>query len=238
LKTTEYFITVAVAFCLACCCHPSLNGSGKLASKEQQFSGFNKVEAGNAFTVALRQADHFKVIVHIDDNLVKHLRLSQSEQTLKIRMNSKYSYSVGDESMRVEISMPHLAGLDLSGASQAHVSGFNSTNDLEVELSGASSVTGDLTAKKVKLDMSGASSIELRGSADYMTLDASGASHAKLVDFALSGSAVDLSGASQAEVSVSSKLDISASGASRLAYSGNPLIGSLDTSGASSIDKI
>ncbi len=236
MKTPEYFIVVAVAFCLSCCCHQSLSGSGNLVTKDQQFSEFDKVEVSNSFAVTLARADHFKVIVHIDDNLAKHLRVSQHKRVLKISMDSKYSYSVGRKSMRVEISMPHLAGLDLSGATRARVSGFSSTNDLEIELSGASSVTGELTAKKVKLDMSGASSIELRGSADYMTLDASGASHAELADFLLIGSDVDLSGASEAEVSVSGKLDISASGASQLAYSGNPEIGSLDTSGASSID--
>jgi hypothetical protein len=46
---------------------------------------------------------------------------------------------------------------------------------------------------------------------------------------------IELSGASHASLEINGKLDVSLSGASSLGYGGNPTLGRLDVTGASSI---
>lgn len=74
----------------------------------------------------------------------------------------------------------------------------------------------------------------MSGAADSLALDASGASRADLTDFTLNKANVTLSGASNADINVTSDLDYDLSGASHLTYTGKPSIGKSGTSGASS----
>jgi len=98
-------------------------------------------------------------------------------------------------------------------------------------------VTGDITAGNAEFDISGASSVELDGSANDIAADVSGASSLKLDDFTVSNANVDLSGASSGTVNLDGRLDADLSGASRLWYIGEPTMGDIDTSGASSVSK-
>jgi len=104
-------------------------------------------------------------------------------------------------------------------------------------VSGASRVSGDIVAGNVDFDISGASSVELDGSANDIIADVSGASSLKLDDFTATNANVDLSGASSGTVNLTGRLDADVSGASRLWYIGEPTLGDIDTSGASSVSQ-
>ena len=140
-------------------------------------------------------------------------------------------------------------------ASRADVEGFSSADSLQIEASEASRLTmDDVKAGQTTLklssasrasgyiemadghfNLSGASSVDLEGTAVDVSLHASGASSLKLADFTVVDDDVEVSGASSATVNVSGRLDCNASGASRLYYEGNPTLGSVSTSGASTI---
>jgi hypothetical protein len=133
--------------------------------------------------------------------------------------------------------MPALVGLGLSGASQATVSGFQSSGDLEVGLSGASSLRGDVKAGRARFSLSGASEMDLRGSAGDLEIHASGSSEADLSAFAVGDAEVVVSGASSVTVNPEGRLDVHASGSSEVYYLGSPTLGTLSTSGDSSVER-
>jgi hypothetical protein len=58
-----------------------------------------------------------------------------------------------------------------------------------------------------------------------------------LEDFPVFDAEIELSGASEAQVVLNGTLDADASGASRLYFGGNPTMGRIDLSGASSIKR-
>jgi hypothetical protein len=68
-----------------------------------------------------------------------------------------------------------------------------------------------------------------------MVADVSGASSLKLDDFTVGNANVDFSGASSGTINLDGRLDADLSGASRLWYIGEPTMGTIDTSGASTI---
>jgi len=96
---------------------------------------------------------------------------------------------------------------------------------------------GDLVAGNVEFDISGASTIQLEGSANDMVASASGASRFNLGGFTVNNADVDFSGASSGTVNLDGRLDADLSGASRLWYIGEPTMGTIDTSGASTISQ-
>jgi hypothetical protein len=145
--------------------------------------------------------------------------------------------SYRNNTAKVHVEMPEIARLGLSGASTGSIKGFKSNRALYLNLSGASRLTGQVESGDVRLVISGASTVALSGKAGNLRLDVSGASTANLQDLSVQDVSATVSGASNGTVSPSGRLDANASGASRLTYIGNPAIGSINSSGASSVGR-
>jgi hypothetical protein len=227
-----------------------LVGSGNLETEEYAFTNFTKVEIGPAFEFEIKQSSSYSINVTADDNVMDYVQVSQVGQTLKIELRTGLRIGSvtlrigpgifplpGSVTLRASVTMPQLQGLTASGASLGTVSNFTSTEDLDITVSGASRVTGDITAGNVEFGISGASSIQLEGSADDIDANVSGASHFNLDDFIVNNVDVNFSGASSGTVNLNGRLDANLSGASTLWYIGEPTSTDINTSGASTVSK-
>jgi len=212
-----------------------LIGSGNLETEQYAFANFTRVEISSAFEFQIRQSSSYGINVTADDNVIDHVQISQDGQTLKIRVGGVPSFR--RVTLKASVTMPQLGGLTVSGASHGTVSDFNSTEAVSIAVSGASRVTGDITAGNVEFDISGASTIQLEGSANDMVASVSGASRFNLDDFTVNNADVNFSGASSGTVNLDGRLDADLSGASRLWYIGEPTMGDINTSGASTLSK-
>jgi hypothetical protein len=151
--------------------------------------------------------------------------------------------------------MPELSRLEVSGASRGSAKGFQSADqcDLEVSgasqldmdieagntgltVSGASKVTGKLIAEDTRIEVSGASTCEITGSGDQCDLEVSGASRYNAPDFRMHNTNINVSGASHATIYTSGTLNLEVTGASTLDYSGNPILSKVSVSGASKLN--
>jgi len=225
-----------------------------MKTEEFNFSDFTRVAVGGAFEVEVVQSDSYGVSITADDNLFKNLKVSKEGETLKIGHSPHIGWRFRSASPRARITMPVLKGLQLSGATKGTISGFNSSEGFKLNLSGASSVTGEITAGDAEIDCSGASrvkltgsakdavieasgasSVELAGAAKNIVIKASGASRMELGGFSVQDAAIKLSGASRSIVKLDGTLNASLSGASKLSWIGNPIMGDIKTSGASTL---
>ena len=130
--------------------------------------------------------------------------------------------------------------LDLSGASSFN--GNLNGNDVDIDLSGASTYSGTVTATDIDIDLSGASVATLRGSCqNIMDMNLSGASDLYAGNLDAQAVKGDLSGASTADVTCCTSLNVTLSGASELTYgtvssSCNPTV-NCPTSGSSTVTR-
>ncbi|NQT73753.1 MAG: DUF2807 domain-containing protein [Chloroflexi bacterium] len=214
----------------------SIKGSGDVITIKKDFSGFTKVDLAHTVEATIVRADSFSVVIKIDDNLEKYLNTKMVGDTLKIYLDSGHHYK--DETIEAEITMPFLDELELSGATRADIAGFISDHDLDINISGASKVSGNIVASDTDFDISGASKLNLEGSGENLKVKTSGASDVDLGDFIAKDVDISLSGASDGTVNLNGTLEADVSGASKLRYYGNPTMGDIDTSGASSIKKV
>ncbi|MGI8788238.1 MAG: head GIN domain-containing protein [Pyrinomonadaceae bacterium] len=191
-----------------------VQGSGTSKTETRNVSGFSKIDAGGAMNVEVSIQKNFSVEVQADDNLLANIKTETSGDTLKIYSEDRISPKTR---ISIKISMPEIKGLDVSGASSGNVSNVNA-DSLELKASGASKIKIDGTAKELNADASGNSTI------DAENLKAEDAD-------------VDASGASSATVSASGDLKVEASGASKIAYVGEPKNIKQNSSGASSVVK-
>jgi hypothetical protein len=214
-----------------------ISGSGNIVTFQEEVADFDRVVISYAFEATLRQADAFSVVIRVDDNLREYVRVSKVGHTLEIGIDPNRVRSIRRGTLEAEVTLPALASLEASGASEVTVTGFASAGELQMEASGASSISGDIQASDTTMDASGASTISLTGSCGDLILDVSGASSAELESFACVDVQATVSGASSATVNASGTLDAEASGASHLSYVGNPTLRTVDTSGSSTVEE-
>lgn len=196
--------------------------SGNLVTEEESFSDFTIVKAGSAFEVTITQSSSYSVSITSDDNVIDFVRVSMVGETLDVDITPGTSITSGPLNpltLRIEITMPELGELELSGAADGVVTGFTSSEVFILELSGASRVVID-------------------GAANDLIFRGSGASDANLSNFRVQNADVDLSGASEATINVDGRLDADVSGVSTLLYIGEPTLGNIDISSLATIRKI
>jgi len=94
-----------------------VTGSGVLVTREMDLEGFTKLEISSAFDVDLTQSSIYSVVITTDDNVADDVRVTLSGDTLSIGL-SPQTWSLGNVTLRAEISMPRLEGAELSGATR------------------------------------------------------------------------------------------------------------------------
>ncbi|MGA1975845.1 MAG: head GIN domain-containing protein [Conexivisphaerales archaeon] len=174
-------------------------GSGNVVTRQESFTGFTGVQVGSGFKLTITQGSSYSVSVATDDNIIDSVQVVESGSTLTVGFRPGFGYQT--TTLGVDITMPDLNQLDISGGVRATVTGMTSPHDVTVTASGGSSLV-------------------MTGAANGLTMDASGGSSLDLSGYHVSDAHVNLSGGSQATVNPTGTLDGSVSGGSRLYYLG------------------
>lgn len=202
-------------------------------------------------------------IKKVDDTLKIYLNNGNHYKNITIEAQILMPYLDNLElsgASRAEISgfvSDHNLDMGISGASK--VSGDITAGNVDIILSGASRISLDGNGKDTNIqasgasdvdmrnfmvhgdadiDLSGASNLSLEGNGENLKLSAMGASDANLEGYTTQNADIHLSGASNGEINLTAILNAELSGASKLRYYGNPTMGNIETSGASSIKPV
>jgi serine/threonine-protein kinase len=234
---------------------PQVIGSGNAAVKTWPIADFTSVKVESAFRAEISQAREFKVATSADDNVLEYIQVIKEGTTLRIGLKRGTSFWLKSP-LKAEMTLPVLDSLDLSGASKTTFKGFKSDKAFKLKLSGASEAGGTIDAGSADFQISGASSAVVTGSAKDARLSVHGASRLKLTEFLLKKCQVELSGASNAGITVNSDqpftarlsgasvlngfveasdLDLALDGASTVTLRGNAKNAKLSLEGASNL---
>ncbi len=192
-------------------------------TKEYKFGKITSIEASSVYDIEVTQGNSGTVKVVYDEFFKDRLMVNyiNGKLNLEVASTKMRNNNRNIEGIKVYLQMPTIEELDLSGASSLKAMGSFQTDELDVELSGASSISGlVISGNDLSLDCSGASTLNLRG--DFKTIEAeiSGASEIVLN----SNSTVfegEFSGASTVKVYGDHKnTDVVCSGASNLTLEG------------------
>lgn len=226
---------------------------GKTVSQTYRLEGFNEIECSGVAQIYFTQGDRYSVKATADEKLLKYLKMKVSDGVLVVE--TKINRGVNNAKIRVDVTAPHLKGVEISG-----VSGFHAANivadDFEVELSGVSvcefstikcrtfsgelsgvgKISGRVAARKAELDVSGTCKGTLDIAADVLSLEQSGAAKME-VNFKGRLAKVENSGAGYLNLRVNSDLlEVENSGVSRIKLSGVAARTKISRSGMSKID--
>ena len=214
-----------------------VRGNGTIKTATINEHGFQHIEVSSAIKVYVKQDSTQSVKVETDENLLEYVEVYLDRTTLIIRQKKGYNLKP-TKSIKVYVSGPSFRRFEASGACDIYSENkLSGSDEVYIDLSGASNVNMEINASKISLDLSGASEVNLKGEAKDFTIQGSGASEIKCFDLMTENTSIDLSGASNAEVFASVKLDVEVSGAGSIKYKGNATV-TKDISGAGSVKKV
>jgi len=212
------------------------NGSGQYGFRSD-LRDFARVEVKGPFVVTVEGGGEYGVNVQAGDDALDDIEVAVEGDRLRIRYRND-DFPKGDrDRIRISVTMPTpLRGLELGGAANVTVRGFGDFDDMDLQLSGASTANVELAVNRVEADLSGASQLTLNGRTNRLEAEVGGASQLNAFDLTAEEATVDVSSAGIARVQASRSLEAEASSAGQVRYRGNANV-RVNTSTAGSVQR-
>lgn len=219
------------------CNKKTIKPSSDITVETREVASFSSIDVSDALDVEVTfGSGQEQVIVEANSNLQAYLITEVKNGKLEIQWK-KGTVILPGSSVKIYVSASEVNSIDASGASNVQLINSWTTTHAAVELSGASSLRGNLLAESGTVNLSGASNVDLTGALGTLNSECSGASELKGFGLSVDYLVLDLSGASNAELTVNSSIHLNASGASDFSYQGNASISFLNLTGSSTIHK-
>lgn len=214
-----------------------VRGNGNIKTTEHSVSSFKNVEVSGAIDLYVSQGDAKPVRIETDDNLQQYIIVSQQGDRVIIKTREGYNLRPTGK-VKAYVSATVYNTIDVSGA--CNIIGENkivNTESMEMDVSGAGNITMEINAPAIKADVSGAGNVNLKGETKDFNLTLTGAGKAHCFDLKAETTKVDISGAGDADVFASIKLNAEVSGAGHISYKGDATNVEQHVSGAGSVRK-
>jgi hypothetical protein len=178
----------------------AVKGSGVAASETRNVAAFTAVELSGSNNVDIRVDGTQSVVVHADDNLLSRVTTTVNDGRLVIG-NTPGSFTTKTP-MRVEIHVPTLAALALTGSGVVSAAGI-STPSFTVTLGGSGRIYA-------------------YGSSDRLDVRLAGSGDAQLRDLQARAVHAVVSGSGRIVTTATETLDASVPGSGAIVYGGAP----------------
>jgi Putative auto-transporter adhesin, head GIN domain len=176
-----------------------IQGSGVAATQTRTVARFSSLELAGSNNVTVTVGTTQSVAVHADSNLISHVTTHVVAGTLVIADTGSFTTKTP---MSVEVSVPSLTMVNLSG-------------------SGRLSVTG-IKAPRMTVTVSGSGLLSAAGTATRLDVTVSGDGMAQLNQLTASQVHAVVTGSGLIQVTVTTSLDAAVPGTGAIVYSGNP----------------
>jgi hypothetical protein len=178
---------------------PGVPGSGVAATQTRSVASFSSLNLAGSNNVTVTIGGPQSVVVHADNNLINNVTTQVVAGTLVIGDTGSFTTRAP---MSVDVSVPSLTALNLSG-------------------SGRISVTG-ISAPQLTVTVSGSGLVSAAGTATRLDVTVSGSGEAQLTQLIARDAHAVVTGSGLIQVTATTSLDADVSGSGAITYSGNP----------------
>jgi len=193
---------------------PGVQGSGIAASQTRNVATFSGLDLAGSNNVTVVVGARQSVVVRADSNLISHVTTQVVDGTLVIGDTGSFTARTP---MSVEVSVPSLTALNLSGDGQISVTGFN--------------------APQLTVTVSGSGLLYAAGTASRLDVTLSGDGQAQLDQLVAQDVHAVVSGSGLIQVTATTSLDASVPGTGAIVYSGNPAQVTANVTGTGAITR-
>ena len=214
-----------------------VQGNGNIQTEERSVSSFSRVDVRGNMKVNISQGDVRKVVIEADENLIQYIETKQEGDRMVVQTRPGFDPQPSGD-MRVYVTAPVFKSIEVSGACDIiGQTTINNSEKIQLHVSGAGEIKMDLNAPAIRAEISGSGTVNLKGETKDFEVDLSGAANAHCFDLLSENTKVVISGAGDAEVYASVKLDAKVSGAGEVTYKGEAKQVNQHVSGAGSVKK-
>lgn len=217
-------LTTTISSCKKECF--ALKGKGDSVTQNYYLPAFTTIKNSLSADVYLTQDSITSVSVKGQPNILEILELKVVNNELSIGFKNNCG-SVKHDALEIDIHLPTLEKIDLSGSGNVKTMNQFSSNSFQMNISGSGNITASIVSSSiVKGNISGSGGFYLSGStsSEDFTISGSGdiRSFALLSDY----SSINISGSGNADVYVNEHLDAHISGSGDIKYKGNASVNS------------
>jgi Putative auto-transporter adhesin, head GIN domain len=182
---------------------PGVQGSGVAATQSRVLPTFSSVDLAGSNSVTVAVGRRQSVVVHADSNLMRNVTTRVVSGTLVVGTTGSFTTK---SPMSVEVSVPSLAAVTLSGSGEISVNGINAPR-LTVRLPGSGTLQagGNVTKLDVTLGGSGLAQLDNLVARDVKAV---------------------VAGSGLIRVNATASLNAAVTGSGAIIYSGNPQVSS------------
>jgi Putative auto-transporter adhesin, head GIN domain len=176
-----------------------VQGSGIAATQTRAVARFSSLDLAGSNEVTVVVGARQSVVVHADSNLISHVTTQVVAGTLVVADTGSFTTRIP---MSVEVSVPSLTALNLSGSGQLSVTGIK--------------------AARLTVTVSGSGMLSAAGTATRLDVSLSGDGLAQLSQLTASEVRAVVSGSGLIQVTATTSLDAEVPGTGAIVYGGNP----------------
>lgn len=202
------------------CSLNTIQGDGNVVVIQNNLKPFESLQIGGHIPVIFVVDTSLAYELLIDSNLIDAISFEQNNNALLIRSTKHYS-SVYHQLI---IYAPFPKHLDIAGAVSFENQSLLNVESLHVSLSGASSATLKCEAHHIHTSLSGSSRMIYSGNVHTHRIDMAGSTKLNALNLNAKHVNMQIGGASFARLHISNQLNVKPSGASRVEYTGTPII--------------
>lgn len=202
---------------------------------------FTGVEVSGAIDLYLSQGKEEAVAVSASNpDALSRIKTEVKNGKLRIYFDGNgwnWKTWSNNNKMKAYVTFIQIHRIEASGACNIKTADMISSDDLRIQLSGASDFKGEVKIDKLKLDGSGASNFKVSGTAENAQIGVSGACDVKAYDLKTGLCKIEASGASTVRITCAKELSAQASGGSNIFYKGTGTVREISTSGGASVKR-
>ena len=218
-----------ILFTAAC-----VNAHPPIQQEHRNVSNFSGIKAGGAFIITVVHGKENSVKIEAETQMLSRIKTEVKDGMLNIYTDGK---TETDSPMKIYVTMNEFRKADVSGATRLMSDEEFVSENVTLNASGAGSIDMKLKATEVNVTAAGAGKIEVKGFAGKLIASLTGASSLSAYELQTDFASVKTKDASNAKITARETLNAQANGASYINYKGDPTKESINTSGASFIEK-
>lgn len=199
----------------------AITASANAETKTFEFSGFRKIEADAAFTIAFTQAPAYSVVIDSKNNNFDLITVEQVGDTLRIT-RPKNKRDLNNVEDIVRISAPDLDALKLHAAIEFNAKKLN-LDTLKIDANAAVDIEiADLRVDTLNVDLDAASELKVAGACNTLKLRLGAATEVDTRNLKCRTADIDAGVASNVHAYASERANAKAGMSSSVLISGKP----------------
>jgi hypothetical protein len=196
-------------------------------SKEtRNVRGFTKVSFGVAGDLFIKIGPEYHLVIEGDKRILDEIETEVSGDRLTIKKDN-WRFSFNDERVTINITMPEIEGLGVSGSGKAQIMDNVEADQLSLSVSGSGKLmTASLDVDDLNCGISGSGDVILGsgGSIDNGDISISGSGGFSGEEIEIDHLEASISGSGNCRCRVGDSLEAHVSGSGNITYIGNPRV--------------